>query len=125
MGSKARRKRGEKQTPRERDGSYDKAVLVYPHPSQATWQGPAILEMTGALRAVTSESTPPGSRPPRVAGSIPLSADIISSIERDGPFATAAALFAVVLLVVFIFRFTVATPAIVGSLDIVMGEIDR
>jgi hypothetical protein len=30
---------------RERDASFDKAVLVYPHPSQATWQGPAILEI--------------------------------------------------------------------------------
>jgi predicted RND superfamily exporter protein len=100
----------------ERDGSFDKAVLVYPHPSQATWQGPAILEMSGALRAVANESTLPGHRPARIAGSIPLSADIISSIESDGPFATAAALFAVVLLVVFVFRFTLATPAIVGSL---------
>jgi predicted exporter len=101
---------------RERDGSFDKAVLVYPRPSQATWQGPAILEMTGALRAAAKESAPPGARPARVAGSIPLSADIISSIERDGPIATTAALFAVVLLVAFVFRFTVATPAIVGSL---------
>jgi len=100
----------------ERDGAFDKAVLVYPHPSQATWQGPAILEMSGALRAVATESALPGHRPARIAGSIPLSADIISSIESDGPFATAAALFAVVLLVVFVFRFTVATPAIVGSL---------
>jgi predicted RND superfamily exporter protein len=100
----------------ERDGSFDKAVLVYPHPSQATWQGPAILEMTGALRTVAKSSALPSDRPARLAGSIPLSADIISSIESDGPFATAAALFAVVLLVVFIFRFTLATPAIVGSL---------
>jgi hypothetical protein len=23
---------------RERDGTFDKAILVYPHPSQATWQ---------------------------------------------------------------------------------------
>jgi predicted RND superfamily exporter protein len=101
---------------RERDGSFDKAVLVYPRPSQATWQGPAILEMTGALRTVARDSAPTGARPARVAGSIPLSADIISSIERDGPVATAAALFAVVLLVVFVFRLTVSTPAIVGSL---------
>jgi predicted RND superfamily exporter protein len=101
---------------RERDGSFDKAVLVYPHPSQATWQGPAILEMTSALRAAAKEGAPPGTRPARIAGSIPLSADIISSIERDGPFATSAALFSVVLLVVFVFRFAVATPAIVGSL---------
>jgi predicted RND superfamily exporter protein len=101
---------------RERDGTFDRAVLVYPHPSQATWQGPAILELTGALRGVTHDSTPAGARPARVAGSIPLSADIISSIESDGPFATAVALLAVVLLVAFVFRWTVATPAIVGSL---------
>jgi len=91
-------------------------VLVYPHPSQATWQGPAILEMTGALRAVARDAAPAEGRPARIAGSIPLSADIISSIESDGPFATACALFAVVLLVVVVFRMTLATPAIVGSL---------
>jgi len=101
---------------RERDGTFDRAVLVYPRPSQSMWRGPAIVEMTGALRAVATRSVPAGSRPGRLAGSIPLSADIISSIEADGPFATTAALLSVVFLVLFIFRFSMATVAIVGSL---------
>ncbi|HKQ70519.1 MAG TPA: MMPL family transporter [Polyangiaceae bacterium] len=101
---------------RERDGSFDRAVLIYPRPSQATWQGPAILRMTQALRGVAEASALPGGRPARLAGSIPLSADIISSIEKDGPVATALALLAVVLLVLAIFRFSLATPLILGSL---------
>jgi predicted RND superfamily exporter protein len=100
---------------RERDGSFDKTVLIYPHPSQATWQGPAITEMTDALRSVAQNSRGQG-RVPRLAGSIPLSADIISSIERDGPLATGIALGAVIALVAVIFRFSIATPLILGSL---------
>src|SRR5437868_10754515 len=72
--------------------------------------------MTAALRATAKSGLPSNARPPRLAGSIPLSADIISSIESDGPFATAAALVAVILLVAAVFRFTQATPAIIGSL---------
>jgi predicted RND superfamily exporter protein len=101
---------------REKDGSFDKVVLVYPRPSRAMWRGPAIVEMTTALRAAAERSTPTGAKPARLAGSIPLSADIISSIERDGPLATGVALAAVVALVILIFRFTVATPLIIGSL---------
>ena len=52
----------------------------------------------------------------RPAGSIPLSADIISSISRDGPLATLAALAGVVLLVTAIFRFNRSTVLIIGSL---------
>jgi len=101
---------------RERDGTFDKAVLVYPRPSEATWQGPAILEMTTALRSVAKNAVPPGARPARVAGSIPLSADIISSVESDGPLATIAALLGVSAVVLLVFRFSLSTPLIMGSL---------
>ena len=101
---------------RERDGALDKTVLVYPRPSRALWQGPAIMDMTAALRAAAERSTPAGAAPARLAGSTPLSADIISSIRRDGPLATVAALAAVVVLVILIFRRTVATPLIIASL---------
>ena len=38
------------------------------------------------------------------------------TVEKDAPRATALALFAVTVLVALIFRFTVATPLVIGSL---------
>lgn len=101
---------------RERDGSYDKAVLIYPRPSRATWQGEAILQMTSTLRRTAAEAALPGEPPARLAGSIPLSADIISSIERDAPIATAASLLGVTALVVLTLRHRRAMPLVIGSL---------
>jgi hypothetical protein len=94
---------------RERDGRMDRAVLVYPKPSEATWHGDALGLITGELRRI-------GGQDARPAGSIPISADIISSIARDGPLATVVALGSVLLLVTGIFRFSRPTLMIAGSL---------
>ncbi|HYP78546.1 MAG TPA: MMPL family transporter [Polyangiaceae bacterium] len=94
---------------RERNGRLDRAVLVYPKPSDATWHGEPLATFTNELRRI-------GGNDARPAGSIPLSADIIASISRDGPLATLAALIGVVLLVTAIFRFNRSTVLIVGSL---------
>ncbi|MEI9938227.1 MAG: MMPL family transporter [Pseudomonadota bacterium] len=94
---------------RERNGRLDRAVLVYPKPSDATWHGDALAGFTNELRRI-------GGTDARPAGSIPLSADIISSVMRDGPLATLVALAGVVLLVTAIFRFNRATLLIIGSL---------
>jgi predicted RND superfamily exporter protein len=94
---------------RERNGRMDRSVLVYPKPSDATWHGDALATFTNELRRI-------GGKDARPAGSIPLSADIISSISRDGPLATIAALIGVVLLVTAIFRFNRSTLLIIGSL---------
>jgi predicted RND superfamily exporter protein len=101
---------------RERDGSFERAVLIYPRPSSATWQGEAIVRLTGTLRKVAVEAAHPGERPARLAGSIPLSADIISSIEHDAPLATAASLLGVTLLVALTLRHKRAVPLVIGSL---------
>ncbi|HJX51768.1 MAG TPA: MMPL family transporter, partial [Polyangia bacterium] len=55
----------------------------------------------------------------RVAGAPPLSADILSSMSRDGPLVSLLALVGVVLVVVVLFRTSLATPFVIGSL--VMG----
>lgn len=94
---------------RERSGRLDRAVLVYPRPSDANWHGDALANFTGELRRI-------GGSEARPAGSIPLSADIIASISRDGPLATLAALAGVVVLVTAIFRFNRSTLLIIGSL---------
>lgn len=101
---------------REFDGALDRAVLVYPRPSDATWQGDAIKGLARDLRALAAAHPGRDGRPARVAGSAPLSADIIASVEHDGPLATAAALLGVVALVALIFRASAPTPLIVGSL---------
>jgi len=87
----------------------DRSVLVFPKPSDASWHGDSLATFTNELRRI-------GGSDARPAGSIPLSADIISSISRDGPLATIVALAGVVLLVIGIFRFNRSTLLIVGSL---------
>ncbi len=94
---------------RERSGRLDRAVMVFPKPNGANWRADGLAAFTNELRRVSG-------RDARPAGSIPLSADIISSVTRDGPLATAAALLGVILLVTFIFRFNRSTLLIIGSL---------
>jgi predicted RND superfamily exporter protein len=84
---------------RERDGSTGETVLVYPRPSHALWDGATIARFVGTLRTVAASASPP-SRPARVAGSLPLSADILAAVKRDGPIATALAFAGVSLVVI-------------------------
>jgi predicted exporter len=101
---------------RERDGSVGKTVLVYPRPSHALWDGATIASFVGALRSVAAGASP-ASRPARVAGSLPLSADILAAVRRDGPIATGVAFAGVALVVVVILR---RRP---GSLLLVLGAL--
>jgi len=94
---------------RERNGRVDRAVLVFPKPSEAAWHADALARFTNELRRICGVDARP-------AGSIPLSADIIASVSHDGPLATLAALLGVVLLVTAIFRFSRSSLLIVGSL---------
>ncbi|MEP7052251.1 MAG: MMPL family transporter [Pseudomonadota bacterium] len=94
---------------RERNGRVDRAVLVFPKPSDAAWHGDALATFTNELRRI-------GGADARPAGSIPLSADIISSVSHDGPLATLVALLGVVVLVTVIFRLSRSTLLIIGSL---------
>ena len=101
---------------RERDGASGRTVLVYPNPSGTWWRGETITTFVAALRDVAQAPVTLGGRPARVAGSHALSADIISSMERDGPMASMLAFIGVVLTVVLIFRGGIATPFVIGSL---------
>ncbi len=103
---------------RERDGRLDRAVLVYPRPNDMMWQGESLIGFARQLREIARASSPSGLATPRIAGSTPLSADIIVSIERDGPLATFAALAGVVLVVLLVLRRSVATVHVIGSLII-------
>ena len=101
---------------RERDGSLGRSILVYPRPSDTLWKAEGIYSFVDSLRALASEDLPAGSRAGRVAGSIPLSADILSSITRDAPLASAASFFGVVVVVLIILRARKASLYVLGSL---------
>jgi predicted RND superfamily exporter protein len=101
---------------RERDGSLGKSVLVYPHPSKALWEGPPLAEFVRALRAAADSVKGPNGESARVAGSLPISADILASIQHDGPLASACAFFGVVVSVVLLLRWRMTTLLVILSL---------
>src|SRR6185295_6496847 len=80
------------------------------------WRGETIGAFVSALRRIAETPVAMGGRAARVAGGPPLSADIISSMERDGPLASLLAFVGVVLTVMVIFRRGLATPFVIGSL---------
>jgi predicted RND superfamily exporter protein len=102
---------------RERDGTMGRTVLVFPRPSSILWQGTELTAFVEALRGVAASAA--SDRPAgRVTGSLPLSADIIASIRKDGVLASAVAFTGVVLVVVLLFRLSATTATILGSLAI-------
>ncbi|MDX2019340.1 MAG: MMPL family transporter [Deltaproteobacteria bacterium] len=98
---------------RENNGVVGSAVLVFPSLNKALWQGDNLMVYANSLRQVAQETK---TVPARVAGAYPISADIIQSIRRDGPLASAYAFIGVLLLVVLMFRISRNTLFIVGSL---------
>jgi uncharacterized protein len=101
---------------RERDGSVGRAILVYPNPSSEWWKGETITSFVRELRAAAQAPVALGGRPARVAGGPALSADIIASMEHDGPLASGLAFAGVALTVLLLFRWGLATPFVIGSL---------
>jgi uncharacterized protein len=101
---------------RARDGSIDRTVLVYPRPSDTLWRAKDIHSFVQELRADGSAGLQPGNRPGRVAGSIPLSDDILASIGRDAPLASLISFAGVVAVVFIVLRGRMASLYVVGSL---------
>jgi predicted RND superfamily exporter protein len=103
---------------RERDGSVGKTVLVYPRPSHQLWDGPTLTRFVTALRNAASTATVSTSRRPvRVAGSLPLSADILAAVRRDGPVTSAIAFVGVALIVI------ITLGSRPSSLGLVLGAL--
>jgi uncharacterized protein len=101
---------------RERDGSVGRTVLVYPRPSDALWRAKEIHTFVRELRDAGSVGLGRGESPGRVAGSIPLSGDIIASIGRDAPLASLVSFAGVVAVVVIVLRARLASLYVIGSL---------
>lgn len=103
---------------RERDGSVGKTVVVFPRPSRELWQGPPLAAFVAQLRGAAEEGKPAGGRPARVAGSLPLSADILESVRKDGVFASVSAFLGVLAVVFGLFRLSRTTLLVIGSLAV-------
>lgn len=84
----------------EKDGSIGKLILVEPPLGDATADGDRLIGFVSDLRAAADKIEPGAA----VAGSLTITADMLSAITRDGPKATLFALFSVVLLVFVLFR---------------------
>jgi uncharacterized protein len=101
---------------RESDGSLGRVVLVYPKLTKRLWQ-PAQLEgFIAKLREIAAGAVPPGARPGRVAGTLPVSADITASLQRDAPRSSLAALAAVAAVVLLVFRGSPTGLVVIASL---------
>lgn len=95
----------------ERDGTVGRTVLVFPRPSKALWEGPPLVAFVNGLR---DAATAGGPRAGRVAGALPLSADIIASIRRDGAMASMLAFGGVLLVVLATSRGKGTAPYVIG-----------
>ncbi len=84
----------------EKDKSIGKLILVEPPLDNSLWNGQKLVTFVKDLRQIT-DSIAPGTP---VAGTLPISADLLDAISKDGPKATLLAFLAVVLMVVFFFR---------------------
>ena len=91
-------------------------VLVFPRLTKRLWQTAQLEGFIGKLRDIAADAVPPGSRPGRVAGTLPVSADITASLQRDAPRASLAALLSVAAVVAVIFRGSRTGLVVVASL---------
>jgi predicted RND superfamily exporter protein len=85
---------------REKDGSVGNLVLVEPPLTDEIRQGESLLRFVKSIRDVVDEIEPNAP----VAGRLPVSADMLSAVLKDGPIATAASAIAVIILTIFLFR---------------------
>jgi predicted RND superfamily exporter protein len=101
---------------RENDGTLGRVVLVFPRLTKRLWQPALLQSFIAKLRDVAAHAVPPGSRPGRVAGTLPVSADITRSLQRDAPRASLVALVSVAAVVGVIFRGSPTGLVVIGSL---------
>jgi predicted RND superfamily exporter protein len=85
---------------REKDGTLGNLVLVEPPITDEIRQGEPLLRFVKGIRD-TVDAVAPNSP---VAGRLPVSADMLTAVLKDGPIATVAAALAVVVLTIILFR---------------------
>jgi predicted RND superfamily exporter protein len=101
---------------RERDGTMGRVLLVKPRPSDALWKADAMHLFVRTLRELAATGAGPGKAAGRVAGSIPLSSDILATIGHDAPRASLVSLVGVVAVVLVVLRARKASLYVIGAL---------
>jgi predicted RND superfamily exporter protein len=101
---------------RERDGTMGRTILVKPRPSDALWKADAMHLFVQTLRDLARPAAGSVFLPGRVAGSIPLSSDILASVSRDAPKASLVSLVGVIVVVLIVLRARKASIYVIGSL---------
>jgi hypothetical protein len=96
----------------EKNGTMGKLILVEPPVREGPHPRPLLLQFVKDLRSI-ADSVKPGTP---VAGAMPVSADILGSIEANGPRATLVAFLAVVVLVITLFHRIQPVSIVVTSL---------
>jgi predicted RND superfamily exporter protein len=108
---------------RERSGTYDRTVLVFPRLTSSTWEGPRLRAYATELRAAVAEGDPEA----RVCGALLLSADLTQAMGKDGPLAAGlglAASFVICALAFGSVRLSVeAMVAVVAGVLLMMGGL--
>jgi predicted RND superfamily exporter protein len=102
----------------DREGTMGRTLLVYPRPSDTLWRAKAIHTFVHELRSACALELGPQDHPGRVAGSIPLSDDILASIARDAPLASLVSLGSVIAIVIVVLRASAASAFVLGSLAV-------
>jgi uncharacterized protein len=97
---------------RERDGTTDRAFLIFPKLDAGTWDAARISDYATDLRMAADF----GQEPAKIAGSLLLSSDIAQAVRSDGPRATLLALIAVLAICAISFRSLGLSLAAVASL---------
>jgi hypothetical protein len=97
---------------RDRDGRFDRNVLIFPKLTNDTWKMAAIADFTHDVRQLVELAAPAAA----VTGPLLVSNDIIDAMRRDGPRATAIALAVTLLVVLLAFRSYELSLLAMGSL---------
>jgi predicted RND superfamily exporter protein len=97
---------------RDRDGRFDRNVLIFPKLTGDTWKMESIAEFAHDVRHLVELAAPTAA----VTGPLLVSNDIIDAMRRDGPRATAIALAVTLLVVLLAFRSYELSLLAMGSL---------
>jgi hypothetical protein len=99
---------------RDRDGRFDRNVLIFPKLTSDTWKMGHIAEFTHDVRQLVEAAAPTAA----VTGPLLVSNDIIDAMRRDGPRATAIALAVTLLVVLLTFHSFEFSLLAMGSLAV-------
>jgi uncharacterized protein len=98
----------------DRDGRFDRNVLIFPKLSSDTWKMDRLAEYSRDVRQLAEAASPSAV----VTGHLLVSNDIIAAMRHDGPRATAIALGITLLVVMLAFRSLELSGVAMGSLGL-------